>query len=116
MRRPYKVRIALLMLLVSVAATRAADAEVTTAAFASCNEQAPEAVKAGTATPIMGDHVRAENARAGAMTTHSVTDFTGKVIKSSDPQNHGMDAEGAKDARYQAAYRSCMLMRSRSVR
>ena len=104
------------MLLVSVAATRAADAEVTTAAFASCNEQAPEAVKAGTATPIMGDHVRAENARAGAMTTHSVTDFTGKVIKSSDPQIHGMDAEGAKDARYQAAYRSCMLMRSRSVR
>ncbi len=56
----------------------------------------------------MGDHVRAENARAGAMTTHSVTDFTGKVIKSSDPQIHGMDAEGAKDARYQAAYRSCM--------
>ena len=59
--------IALLMLIVSVVATRAADAEVpTTADFAACNEQAPEAVKAGTATPIMGDHVQADNARAGA--------------------------------------------------
>jgi len=97
------------MLIVPLAATRAADAEVpTTADFAACNEQAPEAVKAGTATPIMGDHVRADNARADAMTTHSIVDFTGKVIESSDPQIHGMDAEGAKDATYQAAYRSCM--------
>ena len=62
--------IAVLMLIVPLAATRAADAEVpTTADFAACNEQAPEAVKAGTATPIMGDHVRADNARADAMTT-----------------------------------------------
>jgi len=104
----YKVGIALLMLLVSVAATRMADGEVPTAAdFAACNERAPEAVRAGTATPIMRDHVRADNARAGVMTTHSL-DFTGKVIESADPQIHGMEGEGAKDATYQAAYRSCM--------
>jgi hypothetical protein len=30
------------------------------------------------------------------------------VIESPDPQIHGMDAEGAKNPGYQAAYRSCM--------
>jgi hypothetical protein len=30
------------------------------------------------------------------------------VIESSDPQIHGMQGEGAKNAAYQAAYRSCM--------
>jgi len=46
----------------------------------------------------MGDHVRAD----------SIVDFTGNVIESSDPHIHGMDAEGTKDATYQAVYRSCM--------
>jgi hypothetical protein len=55
----------------------------------------------------MGDHVRAETARVGAMTINSI-DFTSRVIESSDPQIHGMKAAGAKDATYQAAYRSCM--------
>ena len=109
MAMQYKVVSALaLILLVSLAATRAADGEIPTAAdFAACNDEAPEAVKAGIASPIMGDHVRAETARAGAMTINSI-DFTSRVIESSDPQIHGMKAAGAKDATYQAAYRSCM--------
>jgi hypothetical protein len=109
MAMQYKVVIALaLILLLPLAATRTADGEVPTAAdSAACNEEAPEAAKAGTASPTTGDHARADSARAGAMTTNSI-DFTGKVIESSDPQIHGMDAEGAKNATYQAAYRSCM--------
>ncbi len=105
----YKVVIALaLILLVSLAATRTADGEVPTAAdSAACNEEAPEVAKAGTASPTMGDHARADSARASAMTTNSI-DFAGKIIESSDPQIHGMEAEGARNATYQAAYRSCM--------
>jgi len=104
----YKVVMALaLILLVSLAATRTADGQVPTAAdFAACNEEAPEAVKAGTVSPTMGDRVRADTARAGAMTTN-----TGRHIESSDPQIHGMKAGGAKNATYQAAYRSCMRRR-----
>ncbi len=36
------------------------------------------------------------------------TEFAGKVVELSDPQIHGMKAEEAKEATYQAAYRSCM--------
>ncbi len=105
----YRLMVTLaLTLLVSLAATRTADGEVPTVAdFAACNDEAPEAIKAGTASPIMGDHARADSARAGSITMNSI-DFTGRVIESSDPQIHGMKAAGAKDATYQAAYRSCM--------
>ena len=97
-----------LILLVSLAATRTADGQIPTAVdFAACNDEAPQAAKAGAASPIVGDHLRAGSARAGTLTPNSI-DFTGKVIESSDPQIHGMNAEGAKDATYQAAYRSCM--------
>lgn len=97
-----------LILLLSLAATRTADGEIPTAAdFAACNEEAPHVVKAGTASPTRGDYARADSARGGAMTPNS-TDFTGKVIESSDPQIHGMEVDGAKNATYQAAYRSCM--------
>jgi hypothetical protein len=109
MAMQHKVVIILaLIFLLSLAATRTVHGEVPTAAdFAACNEEAPQAVKAGMASPIMGDHIRADSARAAAMTTNSI-DFRGKVVESSDPQIHGMAAEGAKDAAYQAAYRSCM--------
>lgn len=105
----YKVVAALaLILLLSLAATGTVDGEVPTAVdFTACNEEAPRAVKAGLASPIKGDHVRADRARGGAMAANS-PDFTGRVIESSDPQIHGMEAEGAKNATYQAAYRSCM--------
>lgn len=108
---PYKVLSALaLVLLVSLAVTRTADGQVPTAAdSAACNDEAPKAVKTGSASPTTSDHVRADSARAGAMTTNAI-DVTGAVtvIESSDPQIHGMNAEGAKNATYQAAYRSCM--------
>jgi hypothetical protein len=105
----YKVMIVLaLVILLSLAVTRTVGGEVPNAAdFVACNEEAPQAVKAGTASPIMGDHVRAAGARSGAITTNSAL-VTGTVLDSSDPQIHGMEAEGAKSATYQAAYRSCM--------
>ena len=93
-----------LILLASLAVTRTADGQVPTAADSvGCNEEAPKAVKTGSASPTTGDHVRADTARAGAM-----IDIARTVIESSDPQIHGMNAEGAKNATYQAAYRSCM--------
>jgi hypothetical protein len=81
----------------------------TTSDFASCNAEAQEAVKAGsasprTAAPNAKDHDRAAEARQG----NQPTDATGKITRSPDPQLEGMDAEGAKDPVYQAAYRSCM--------
>ena len=108
MPMPYKsVIVFALMLLVSLAGLRTADGQVPTAAdFTACNDEAPQVVKAGTASPIMGDHSRADRERA-AMTTDSRA-IKGKVVESPDPQIHGMAAEGAKDATYQAAYRSCM--------
>ena len=91
---------------VSLTPTGPADAQVPTAAdIAACNREAPEAVKAGTASPTTGDLARAGNVRADI--TPSIGDKT-TVIESSDPQIHGMSAEGAKTAAYQAAYRSCM--------
>jgi hypothetical protein len=93
--------------LVSLAGTAPADGDVPTAAdFAACNEEAPHAVKARAASPTARDHVRADSARGGAVTTSSR--HTGNAIESPDPQIHGMEAEGAKSAAYQAAYRSCM--------
>jgi hypothetical protein len=105
---PSKLWVALaLILLVSVTATTAADGEVPTAAdSAACNEEAPGAAKAGMASPIPGDHARADRVRAGTM-ARAIT-FRGRLIESPDPQIHGMEAEGAKDATYQAAYRTCM--------
>ena len=70
MAMQYRVVIVLaLILFVSLAVTRTVGGEVPTAAdFAACNEGAPHEVKAGTASPIMGDHLQAESARASAVT------------------------------------------------
>jgi len=93
----YKVVTAFaLLLLVSLAVTRTADGEVPTSAdFAACNQETPEVVKAGAASPTMGDHVRADTARTGAMTINSI-DFTRRGIESSDPQIHGMNCGRSK--------------------
>jgi hypothetical protein len=102
--------IIMLVLLLSLAATGRVHGEVPTAVdVAFCNQLAPQAIKTGSASPIMGDHdhTRAERARGQATTTTS-TDVTSKAIESSDPQIHGMEGNGAKNAVYQAAYRSCM--------
>jgi hypothetical protein len=98
----------LAVLFLSFAAARAVEGQVPIAAdFAACNEEAFQAVKAGTASPTTNDHARAASARGGATRT-STPDSTNKLIESPDPQIHGMEAAGAQNAVHQAAYRSCM--------
>jgi hypothetical protein len=83
--------------------------EVPTATdYAACNEEALDALKSGSASPTTKDEARAEGAREGQGAASPRTDSTGKITQSPDPQLEGMDAEGAKNPAYQAAYRSCM--------
>lgn len=96
-------------LFVSLTATRDAHGQIPTAAdIAACNEDAPRAVKAGSASPTTGDQARADSARGGAPAKSASEPPTAGVVESSDPQIHGMQRAGAHDAAYQAAYRSCM--------
>ena len=99
------VMVLVLALLLALATTRMVGGEVPTAAdSAACNEHAPQAIKTGRASPTVGDHARAESVRGEATTAVAAA----RVIESSDPQINGMEAEGAKNAAFQAAYRSCM--------
>jgi hypothetical protein len=99
-----------LLLLASLAGPRPATAQVPTAAdFGHCNADALQGIKMGAVWPTKGDYARADRARGVTLTaTPKSADAKGKAIESPDPQIHGMEAEGAKDALYQAAYRSCM--------
>ena len=106
--RPGRVLAVALTLLVSLAVARAAHGQVPTVAdIAACNEEAPRAIKTGSASPTSGDQARADRARGGAPTAIATEAPTGRV-ESSDPQIHGMQRAGAINAAYQAAYRSCM--------
>lgn len=109
MTMPYRAVLVLLLILpLPFLASRTVEAQVPTPAdFASCNEEAPQAIKAGGSSPTKGDHARAESARDTAAATKA-PDPEAKALESPDPQVHGMAAEGAKTATYQAAYRSCM--------
>ncbi len=99
------VIVLVLTLLLALGTTQMVGGEVPTAAdVAACNEHAPQAIKTGRASPTVGDHARAESVRGEATTANA----TARVIESSDPQIHGMEAEGARNAVFQAAYRSCM--------
>jgi hypothetical protein len=106
MTRQFRLAIVrVLTFLLALGATQMARGEVPTAAdVAACNEQAPQTMKMGSSSPTELDHARAENARV----TGPATGVAGRMVESSDPQIHGMEAEGAKNAAYQAAYRSCM--------
>jgi len=99
-----------LTVIVSLALAETADGQVPTAAdSAACNEEAPRAIKAGSASPTNGDHARADTARGGASPTSAPSaPVPAGVVESSDPQIHGMQRAGSNDAAYQAAYRSCM--------
>jgi hypothetical protein len=98
-----------LPLLVSLALTQAADGQVPTPAdIAACNEEAPRAIKTGSASPNGGDHARADTARGGGVPMTGSNAATGGGVESPDPQIHGMQRAGANNAAYQAAYRSCM--------
>jgi hypothetical protein len=76
---------------------------------AACNEQARDASPGSPASPNAQDEARAADARDGRpRITREHTDSTGKITRSMDAQVEGMDASGAKDASYRAAYRVCM--------
>jgi len=97
-----------LTLLASLVVAAAAHGQVPTAAdIAACNEEAPRAIKTGSASPTSGDQARADRTRSGAATPTATEAQNGR-IESSDPQIHGMQRAGASSAAYQAAYRSCM--------
>jgi hypothetical protein len=77
--------------------------------FAACNAEAKDALKTGSASPNTAepnkkDQTHAAEARKGQVST----DGAGKIADHPDPQLEGMDAQGAKDPIYQAAYRTCM--------
>jgi len=80
----------------------------TVADVIACNEEAREAVRGRTASPTAKDEAGAEDARKGGRNTTEGTDATGTLTQSPDPQIHGMDAGGAKNAAYRAGYRVCM--------
>jgi hypothetical protein len=77
---------------------------------AACNTEAQDAIRPGSAAargsavPNPGDQSRAAEARQGDPSSET----TARVTRSRDAQLEGMDAEGAKDAAYQAAFRGCM--------
>jgi hypothetical protein len=104
----YIVLVFALIVGLTFAAARAADGEVPTAAdMAACNEEAPQSVKTGRASPTAADRARAEHARSAVVPADTLR-VAGTTIESPDPQVHGMAKEGAKNAAYQAGYRSCM--------
>ena len=81
--------------------------------IAACNQEAREGLRAGTASPTSKDEAGAHAARKARAETVELLGATGpgatgRLAQSADPQIHGMDVEGARDAAYRAAYRVCM--------
>ncbi len=102
MRLPFKSFLAVVL---ALGACSAAQAQVPKPVdIAACNQEAQEAVSKGPssrdASPNAKDQSRAATARRG--------DAPAASPSSADPQIEGMDPEGAKDAVYQAVYRTCM--------
>lgn len=84
-------------------------ADVPTAGdIATCNREAHERVRGLAGPPTAKDEADADAARKGASKTAEHPGQTAAGTQSSDPQIHGMEATGAKDATYRAAYRVCM--------
>jgi hypothetical protein len=76
--------------------------------IAACNGEAREGFQNRSVSPTSKDEAGADTARRARGSTVTVLDAAGDVTQSADPQIHGMDGEGAKNARYRAAYRVCM--------
>jgi len=86
-----------------------AHADVPTAGdIAACNQEAREGVRGRTVSPTSKDKVDADAARKVRTGTVELPGAAGRVTQSPDPQIHGMDGDGAKDAAYRAVYRVCM--------
>jgi hypothetical protein len=73
-----------------------------------CNQEAREESRDRSASPNSKDQVDAEAARRQRVGTAAIPAAAGAVTQSEDPQINGMDAHGATDAAYRAAYRVCM--------
>lgn len=90
----------------------AAFADIPTAEdFAACNAEARAAVSGGSASPTeptTKDRQQAQQQKRGDTAGRESRDSTGRTITSKNPQIEGMDAAGASDPAYRAAYRSCM--------
>jgi hypothetical protein len=83
----------------------------TIADMTACNQEAREGSRDRSASPISKDRVDAEAARRGRDGIPIPPGAAAAVTQSEDPQIHGMDAHGAADAAYRAAYRVCMRKR-----
>ena len=85
-----------------------AHADVPTIAdMTACNQEAQEGFRDRSASPTSTDQAAANAARRG----RDVTATGAAVTQSEHPQIDGMDAAGATDAEYRAAYRVCMRKR-----
>ena len=76
-----------------------------------CNQEARKESRDRSASPTSKDQIDADTARRGRGGAGPQSGATGAVTQSEDPQIHGMDAQGATDAEYRAAYRVCMRKR-----
>lgn len=83
----------------------------TSADMTACNQEAQEGSPDRSASPISKDQAGAEAARRGRDGAPILPGSAGAITLSEDPQIHGMDAHGATDAAYRAAYRVCMRKR-----
>jgi hypothetical protein len=83
----------------------------TIADMTACNQEAQKESRDRSASPNSKDQVDAETARRERTGTAAIPGAVGAVTQSEDPQIHGMDAHGATDAAYRAAYRVCMRRR-----
>lgn len=83
----------------------------TTADMTACNQEARQESRDGSASPTLKDQADAEAARRQRNGPTTIPGAAGAVTQSENPQIHGMDAHGATDAAYRAAYRVCMRKR-----
>jgi hypothetical protein len=83
----------------------------TTADMTACNQEARHEARDHSASPTSKDQADAEAARRQRAGTAAIPGAAGAATQSEDPQIHGMDAQGATDAAYRAAYRVCMRKR-----
>ena len=74
--------------------------------IAACNEAARDEFRSRSIAPISKDEAGADAARTAAP-----TGGLEHATQSPDPQVHGMDGDGARDAAYRAVYRVCMRKR-----
>ena len=107
-----RIRIVILLGVALHLAAGIARADVPTIAdMTACNQEAREGPRNRSTSPISKDEVDAETARRARDGSTVLPTAIGAATQSDDPQIHGMDAQGATNAAYRAAYRVCMRKR-----